>query len=99
MCLGGGGGSNRPPQQSQRDAPEAESAAVTENKNRNNLKTDASGSYSEGTLGGSGMSGGGGRKGSYWKNNPTWDQQWYDKGYKEGDWVSTRNQSDKNYGS
>ena len=41
MCLGGGGGSNRPPQQSQRDAPEVESAAVTENKN--SLKADSSG--------------------------------------------------------
>ena len=91
MCVGGGGGSNRPPQQGQRDAPEAESAATNANKNRDNLKAD--GSFSEGTLGGSGMSGGTG-KGSYWKNNPTWDQQWYDKGYKKGDWVSTR-QSDR----
>ena len=38
MCIAGGGGSNRPPQQSQRDAPEVESAAV--NANRDSLKTD-----------------------------------------------------------
>tara|TARA_R100001082_G_scaffold98169_1_gene66315 strand:+ start:226 stop:510 length:285 start_codon:yes stop_codon:yes gene_type:complete len=92
MCVGGGGGSNRPPQQGQRDAPESESAAVTENKNRDSLKAD--GNWSEGYLGGAGSSGGSGRKDSYWKNNPTWDQQWYDKGYKKGDWVSTR-QSDR----
>tara|TARA_R100001082_G_scaffold74763_1_gene43210 strand:+ start:277 stop:570 length:294 start_codon:yes stop_codon:yes gene_type:complete len=94
MCLGGGGGSNRPPQQGQRDAPEVESAATNANKNRDNLKANADGYWSEGTLGGSGTSGGGKRKDSHWKNNPDWDQQWYDKGYKKGDWVSTR-QSDK----
>ena len=54
------------------------------------------GYWSEGTLGGSGTHGGGDRHNSYWKSNPTWDQQWYDKGYKKGDWVSTReNQSDR----
>lgn len=87
MCLGGG--SSQPVQATTKGAAE-------EQENRNNLK--ANGAYSEGTLGGAGMSGGGNKKGSYWKNNPDWDQQWYDKGYKEGDWVSTR-QSDKNYGS
>ena len=43
MCIGGGGGSNRPPQQGQRDAPEAESAAVNANQNRDSLKADSSG--------------------------------------------------------
>ena len=85
MCVGGGGGgSSGPSKNTQQDPDSGPQAGVP------------GGGWSEGYLGGSGSSGSGKNKGSYWKSNPTWDQQWYDKGYKKGDWVSTReNQSDR----
>jgi len=85
MCVGGGG-SNRPPTTGGGNTIDDQMQGSGGGKNQY---------WSEGTLGGSGRSGSTNSRGSNWKNNPDWDQQWYDKGYKEGDWVSTRNQSDR----
>ena len=97
MCAGGGGGGggikSTAPHPDQYDE---ESGTF---KNREDMKVDPikDQGYSEGTLGGGGMSrSGSGGRASYWKSNPTWDQQWYDKGYKKGDFVSSgKKQSDK----
>ena len=86
MCVGGGGGT-----------PSSKG-----NPNRDGMKADPNPDpdvWSEGTLGGGGGSYRKDGPASYWKNNPGWDEQWYEKGYKKGDWVSTKNQSDRNYGS
>ena len=84
MCIAGGGGGSPPPRKNTQQDPE---------ETGNWKPGDA---WSEGTLGGGGASSSGSGPAGYWKNNPNWDQQWYDKGYKKGDWVSTRgNQSDR----